>query len=119
MKEPSGGTKGETDHRVRMLKVVVSRRKDTSILSSVLKLRESERGIKTITSIVETRERAPVIIREGLPMQCREVRRGVLGPAVIRITVELVPVCFPGNTFAADSTQAAILVTVVNYTQRV
>ena len=122
MKEPSGGTKGETDHRVRMLKVVVSRRKDTSILSSVLKLRESERGMKhieTITSIVETRERAPVIIREGLPMQCREVRRGVLGPAVIRITVELVPVCFPGNTFAADSTQTAILVTVVDYTQGV
>jgi hypothetical protein len=67
MEEPSGGTKGEADHRVRMLKVVVSRRKDTSILSSVFKLRESEGGVETITSIVETREGAPVISREGLP----------------------------------------------------
>jgi hypothetical protein len=68
MEEPPGGTKGKTDHRVSMLKVVVSRRKYTSILSSVLKLRESEGGIETITSIVETREGAPVIVREGLPV---------------------------------------------------
>jgi hypothetical protein len=103
-----------------MLKAVVSRRKDTSIFSSVLKPRESKGGIiETITSVVETREGAQIIIREGLPMQCREVRRGVLSPTVIRITVELIPVGFPGNTFAADGTQTAILVTVVDYTQRV
>jgi hypothetical protein len=41
MEEPSGGTKGEADHRVSMLKVVVSRRKDTSILSSTRDLARS------------------------------------------------------------------------------
>jgi len=63
--EPSGAD-SKADQAVAFFQLVVSRREDTTVLGSVLELRETKGGIETITCLDKAREGAPVVIHESL-----------------------------------------------------